>query len=208
MSKQTFRDPETGEEIESTALARGGTGLVFGLIAGLVPSLIVGLAIGAKAGLDIGLTYGLATALSAGLAGVLGRGPFRWFFILTFMYPFLKAGSLIFGQSLGQVGELVSPTIGGLAAGLFIVLIAPFCQRMHDGIAQRQHIHRQRILRQQEFSHVPDGALSRAQPPGEPEPTAASLSRADVPEEATPRLAAGVEAATEEEEQVVTQRQG
>lgn len=53
------------------------------------------------------------------------------------------------------------------------------------------------------WAGVPDGALSRAQPPGNPEPTDASLSRADLPEEDQPRLAISVDDQPTTEEAVV-----
>ena len=50
----------------------------------------------------------------------------------------------------------------------------------------------------QEHVNVPDGALSRAQPPGEPTPTDAALSVADTPEEKD-HLTASAETSTAEE---------
>ena len=60
-------------------------------------------------------------------------------------------------------------------------------QRFHDTIARAQRRWRQRILRRKEHQDVPDTAISRAQPPGEPQPTDAALSITDDPEE-TARL--------------------
>ena len=69
-------------------------------------------------------------------------------------------------------------------------------QWAHDTIARRQHLRRkQRVLRSPEHQHVPDTALSRAQPPGEPQPTDAALSRTSSEEEEPLRL----KTATEEE---------
>jgi hypothetical protein len=150
---QTFTDPKTGEEIESTTLARWGAGLVYGLLNGLLLGLIMG-------------RQGLLPGLFAGLFGVF---------------------------------------LGGVVAWGYAVRHNPLTRRVHDRIARQQHFRRQRILRRQEFPHVPDGALSLAGPPGEPEPTAASLSRAEAPEEDSPlRLMAGVNEASEEEELSVT----
>jgi predicted lipid-binding transport protein (Tim44 family) len=170
MSKRekTYMDPQTGEEIKSTWLARLVAGLVLGLVFWLAFGLVCGL-VGWLAGrLAEGVGFGLVEGLSVGLI-------------------------------FGLLGWLV-----GLAAALGEVRNTTLTQRVHDSIARRQHLRRQRLLRRQEFPHVPDGALSLAHPPGEPEPTAVSLSLAKPPpEEDTPRLAAGVEA-TETEEQVST----
>ena len=72
---------------------------------------------------------------------------------------------------------------------------------IYDAIARAQHRRHQRLFPNQEHSHVPDTALSRAQPPGEPTPTDAALSIADTPEE-TDHLTVGVEEDTEDEEPV------
>jgi hypothetical protein len=92
---------------------------------------------------------------------------------------------------------------------------------VHRGIARRQHQRRQHFRQRQraqaerllqrkrleaEWAGVPAGALSRAGPPGDPRPTAASLSRAEPSREAAPRLTAGVEAVTEEEEIAVVEK--
>jgi hypothetical protein len=173
--KPTFQDPKTGEEIESTALARWGAGLAIGLAIGLV----------------VGLVFGLS-----------GWPVFELF------------GALVFGLVLGLALGLVLGLVSGLAVGptarpdgrLDNVRNDLLSQRVHDGIARWQHLRRQRLLRQQEFPHVPDGALSRADPPGEPEPTQASLSLAKPPEEDAPRLTASVEAEMEAEEQMVKEK--
>ena len=60
--------------------------------------------------------------------------------------------------------------------------------------------HRRRILRGQDDQDVPDTAISRAEPPGEPTPTDAALSLADSTEE-TEHLTSDVE--TEDTETVV-----
>jgi hypothetical protein len=175
--KQTFTDPQTGEEIESTWLARWGGGLFSVLCAS-------GLGIGLPLGLLFGLAAGWATGLLNGLLALVAG---------------LVIG-LVTGLPLGLLFGLYF-----LVADLDTVRYNPFCQRVHDGLARRQHLRRQRILRRQEFPHVPDGALSRAGPPGQPEPTAVSLSRAPAPEEDPPlRLTAGVNEASEEEELSVT----
>ena len=86
-------------------------------------------------------------------------------------------------------GLLMGPLFGlifVLIAGLFCTLRVPemevtrndpFTRWAHDTIARRQY--RQRILLSQDDQAVPDTALSRAQPPGEPTPTDAALSIAD-----------------------------
>jgi hypothetical protein len=70
--------------------------------------------------------------------------------------------------------------------------------------ARRQHFRRQRILRrkqlEKEWAGVPDGAISRAQPPSKPEPTQGSLSRVEVLKEDPTRLQKDVEAEKEAEE--------
>jgi hypothetical protein len=50
---------------------------------------------------------------------------------------------------------------------------------VHDGIARWQQRRRLRQIQGQAVPHIPDGALSRAQPPGKPEASARSVSRAD-----------------------------
>jgi hypothetical protein len=160
--KQTFTDPQTGEEIESTALARWGAGLVVGLVLGLVFGLIFRLV----AGLLIGPVFGLVGGSILWVFGIL---------LASVLALFAWRDTFRRDSLMGSV---------------------------HDGIARQQHLRRQRILRRQEFSHVPDGALSRARPSGEPEPTSVSLSRAEAPEEEPPRLAAGVDAVAEEEQTV------
>jgi hypothetical protein len=132
------------------------------------------------------------------------------------------AFGLVFGLLAGLFEGLLAGWIVGLFAGLFVGLVSgpgremhevrsnPGTQLFHDRIARWQHFRRQRLLKrrllEEEWIGVPDGALSRAQQTNEPEPTQASLSRADMPEEAAPRLAAGVEAVTETEEQVAARR--
>jgi len=69
--KQIFTDPKTGEEIESTWLARcmGGFvgGLVFGIIIGLITGLPRGLLLGEWGGLVFGLALGLISGFIFGL---------------------------------------------------------------------------------------------------------------------------------------------
>jgi hypothetical protein len=73
-------------------------------------------------------------------------------------------------------------------------------QQVHDGIARWHHFRHQRFLQRQlleeEWAGVPDGAISRARPPGNPDPTQTSLSRAEVPKEAPLSLAMSVETET------------
>jgi predicted lipid-binding transport protein (Tim44 family) len=142
---------------------------------------------------------GLCVAPCIVLGGVLGA-------VVGGLLGVLLGDGLV---KMGGLGLLLGFLLGaGLVVKLSGWLIPLFAGRVHDGIARQQYLRRQRILRRQEFPHVPDGALSRAQPPGEPTPTAASLSRAEAPAEETPlRLAASVDAATEEEEKVLTARE-
>lgn len=126
--KQTFIDSQTGEEMKSTWLARGGLGLLAGGGVGLTYGLLYGWIVGWLFGIGLGLVYGLMVGLVVGL------------------------GKLGFPQ-------------------------------MHDRIARTQHRRRQRVLRSREHAEVPDGALSRAQPPVEPTPTDAALSRTDTTDE-------------------------
>lgn len=83
--RRTFIDPETGEEIESTWLARLGTLVVSALSTGIIGGVAVGL-LGQVVGIGVGLTEGLlvgfiaasAVALSVvGLAVMLSQGAFR-----------------------------------------------------------------------------------------------------------------------------------
>ena len=147
--KQTFVDPESGEEIESTWLARLVVGSVWGLIIGVLFGVVIGLAVGvlweAFSGVFWGVFWGVALGLATGLF-VAG----------------LAAG--MFGELRKVRGDLLS-------------------RWTHDGIARTQHVRRRRILRSQDDQDVPDTALSRAQPPGEPTPTDAALSIADEPDE-------------------------
>jgi hypothetical protein len=147
--RQTFRDPKTGEEIESTVLARTGAGLI------------------------------------AGLGGSLG-------FLLGSVWP----ARLLLALLAVALGSIVG-------SGLAVLFMDP----VHDGIARLQHLRRQRLLKrrllEQEWSGVPDGALSRASTPGEPGPTDTSLSRAEAPEEPPPRLRAAVDTAEKALEQRV-----
>jgi len=148
--KQTFTDPKTGEEIESTWLAR-----------------------------------------------LIGRLGFGLFFALGSMLV-IRPGCVPSGVTKIGWDDVL---IFGLMVGLFFILISGLdhvrnnllSQRIHDGVALRQHFRRQRILRRQEYPHVPDEALSRAEQPREPEPTDASLSQTEVEEEKKSRLTEAVE---------------
>jgi hypothetical protein len=213
--KQTFTDPQTGEEIESTALARWGAGLAFGVVFGLFFGLLFGL-FTRGIGIWLGLPFGLLGALVYGLIR-RWRRPLRFGIVFGAAWG-VFAGLLAWGlfalhggitaETNNPLDRLIGGLVVGLISGLFTAfsmgcwgglgarLAYPITQRVHHGIARQQHLRRQRLLRRQEFPHVPDGALSRALPPGKPEPTAASLSLAEPPEEAVPRLAAGVEEAT------------
>jgi hypothetical protein len=201
--KPTFTDPQTGEEIESTPLARWGTGLAVGLIAGLFLGLL--------ATLDR-LRYGWAWGVSGGLflwllSGLLLKRAARekeW----GRRWGIMSGLGLLFGLFLGWSKVYRHGWVVGLAAGLlsalFYGLLGPLTRRTHDDIVRWQHLRRQRILKrkmlEEEWAGVPDRALSRAVSPKEPKPTEASLSQAERPAEAKGRLASAVEEGTAEQE--------
>lgn len=154
--KQTFTDPKTGEKMESTWLARGVAGLLFGSLFGLVGELLMtgfsewagfeGRQVaGLRGMLELGVSYGLIFGLVTGL-------------VAAFNGDFIRV-------LLAHKGK-------GRNSGFWPI---------HDAIARRQH--RRRILRSKEHQDVPDTALSRAQPPGAPVPTDAALSLADTTDE-------------------------
>jgi len=91
-----------------------------------------------------------------------------------------------------------SGLLNGLYLGLVAALVVGLRDKIHDNIARTQHFRRQRLLQAQEQQGVPDTALSRVKPPGEPTPTDAALSLADTPEEKA-RLAASTDTSAEEE---------
>jgi hypothetical protein len=165
--KKTFADPATGEEIKSTGLARLFAGLASGLVVELVFGLGLGLVCGLAGGLEVGLSFGLGLGLVCGLV----------FWLLS-------------GLGEGLVRGFTSMEEARKEA---------LSRRIHDRIARWQHCRRQSLLQgrswEDEWAGVPKGALSRAQPPGPPEPTDASLSLTSKPdEEASIRLTAGAEA--------------
>ena len=132
-NRQTFVDPETGEVIESTWMARWWPALLcwgLGISIVVIGSIITG-----------------------------SRMP---------LYCFIPMGMV---------------TLMALSQGMNYWRRDRLGRWIHDGIARHQHRRRQRILRSREDQAVPDGALSRAQPPGEPTPTDAALSLADEPDE-------------------------
>jgi hypothetical protein len=147
--RETFIDPLTGEEVESTPLARWGAlqvrvllGVLVGVLV-LVPAVFVMLAM-----------------------ALLGFVPFfEWLSDWDFWGTFEWVDSV--------------------------------SVRVHNWIARQQYWCRQRLRRRErwqaerllqqrlleaEWAGVPDGAISRARPPDEPEPTDTSLSRAAGPE--------------------------
>jgi hypothetical protein len=186
---QTFRDPQTGQEIESTALARWGARLAVTLVVLLILSPIFGL-VG-------GLVCELGWCASLKVVGVVCV----WVWVLVWVL----FDGLVY-ELFGRLGDW---------------LVGVLYKEVYDNIARRQHL-RPQIVRQRkrlraerlfqqkrleaEWAGVPAGAISRAQPPGDPQPTAASLSRADGPKEGPPRLAAGVDAVTEADEPAVVWR--
>ena len=168
-----FQDPETGEEIDSTWLgrfaARSGCNMLLGLGMGLGMGLFAFSIAGWK-----GLFFGLLGGLGFGLCGALLNS------LSVHLYGRGKWARFLAGGKWGWTLIEYERGNSGIA------------DRIHDAVARAQHRRRQRILRSQEHQHVPDGALSRAQPPGEPEPTGAALSRTDRPDEAG-HLAIGIE---------------
>jgi len=142
--KQTFIDPKTGEEIESTWLAQfsGGTlGSVFGVVFGVTFSCV---------GIIMGAT------------------------LSSYLCEWLNTeGPALIGIGLGV----------GLGIWLGFIVCREVDKGAHDTIARAQHRRRQRILRAQEHQDVPDTAMSRATPPGEPQPTDVALSVANSPDE-------------------------
>ena len=105
-------------------------------------------------------------------------------------------GGLLIGwfaeQSLELAGGLGLGLFGGLGVGIVGGMVGTsmkatrrndFIRRVHDEIALAQHRRRQRVpppnQTNEEWAHVPNTAISRAQPPGEPQPTDAALSIAD-----------------------------
>ena len=135
--RQTFTDPQTGEEMESSWLDRGVT---------VLASLLVG--------------------------GLVGALSFWWQFGL----PGVLLGVLF--------GMMVTSYIGWILWDL----------RRRYRVAKRDRLNgitdwdrlkhrRQWLLRSRDHENVPDGALSRAQSPGEPQPTDAALSLADTGDE-------------------------
>ena len=170
--KLTFTYPATGETMESTPLTRWISGPVAGLIMGLVLGVVFGVVIGLVAGLTSGADNGLNQGLCAGLViGLMGGVPLGFW------------AALFGGLIVSELEEARKDR---------------FIRWVHDGIACAQHRWRQRILYSQYTTQVPDTALSRAQPPGEPQPTDAALSLADTPDEKE-RLAASTDNSTEGE---------
>ena len=176
--KQTFVDPESGKEIESTGLAK-------------IASMIVRTMVGFLKVMPVPI---LISVLSIRMLAVFsGRSPgIVWELVgLFFMWLFVWLG---YGVSWGLFVGVVS-AIGGYTD---IVRDDRLAQPTHDRVARWQHRRRQRVLRAQEHQDVPDTALSRAQPPGEPVPTDTALSLADDPDEPS-RLSVEIEEHTEDQ---------
>ena len=76
MSLRKFQDPETGQEIESTPLARGGAGVVWGLVFGSFGALFCLLLFGTLWGWEWGTLWGVGGGLALGLTGALLEGFF------------------------------------------------------------------------------------------------------------------------------------
>ena len=188
MSKDrlTFTVPETSEEIKSTWLARG-----VALAIGMFPrerwaKWIYGLAIG---GFLIGLLISAGFAWMGYRRGLLSEWP----------YPFPPFAGWYAGGGVLLLGMLFYGLLGTwVRLFRWVTKVYPQIQQTHDAIARWQHLRRQRLLRARDHVNVPDGALSRAQPPSEPTPTDAALSVADTSEEKD-RLTASTETSTEGE---------
>lgn len=188
--KGTFWDPRTEERIPSTWLARFAGAMGFGLT-GLVHVLWE----------NEGRFDKLMDRPVGCLAQALGVG------------LICGVGLLFLGKTSMGIGLLVSVGVGWLVFGLVFGWLGRadeirrkvLFRLLHDGIARQQY--RQDLQRKQkeearkrmeeekqrieeEWAGVPDGALSPAEPPGEPEATATSLSLAREPEEEKPRLGA------------------
>lgn len=149
--KQTFVDPKTGEEIESTIIARVG-------------SIVILVSV-------VALLY--FTTLSV----IRFQLWLIWAVILTILVDSVLIIALGFGWRRDDS-----------------------CKLIHDWLARKQYSRRQRILKRkllkEEWAGVPSRALSRAQPPGQPEPTDVSLSQAEKSSDEKPRLNVGVEETT------------
>ena len=152
--RQMFVDPETDERIESTWLAREASGLIRGMV------------VGPFVGVAIVVIFVLVCVVIFGLHRVLAN----------------PSVSILLGMML----------CGAVATGLTISLLTynvkaarsnRFSRWAHDLISRVQHRRRQRVLRSQERHDIPNTAISRAQPPGEPVPTDTALSLADEPDE-------------------------
>ena len=95
---------------------------------------------------------------------------------------------------LGQ-GYIVTAALTVLFVGWLGVLIGVL---IFGSRPSHRRQRRKRILRSKEHQHVPDTAISRAPPPGEPTPTDAALSRTDTTDEKE-RLTASTDHAAEAE---------
>ena len=116
-----------------------------------------------------------------------------WFVLFRIWthHPFLSIKLDRFLRWLVWLGVLVGGVLWGIALGVGLGRLlglrlgyerkemGKLNLRVHDSIARAQHRRRQRLLRSKEHQHVPDTAISRAQPPGEPQATDASLSLTD-----------------------------
>jgi len=159
--RQTFTDPKTGQEIESTWLARYVGGLLFGIIRGM---------------------------FFGGLLGII--------VIFLVVHAEGSLGDFVWGMIRLWIIGLLAGIIGGVLGGLsYSRGTSKAGDKLHDKIARAPH--RRRILRSREHQDVPDTAISRAQPPGEPEPNDAALSIADEPEETRLTIEAVEDAADE-----------
>jgi hypothetical protein len=210
--RPTFTDPTTGAEIENTRLARGICKLLWGLLIGLGAllgcRLLVGLGEGSWRGLTLALGGGLGLWLAIGeaLQGTTADVRFRQ------VSPWVGLeGGLLCGLGGGVVGGrgtgLEVGLLYGLAFGLVALLVgrlglaAPHVplksgeKSLHHAIARLQHRRQEQKRLQAQWAHVPAGALSRAAPPRDPQPTSTALSRADAPAEAHTRLRAAVDEA-------------
>jgi hypothetical protein len=161
-------------------------GIAVGLGAGLLFGKFGPRTFGRPAGRVAGWTFAGTSLLLYGLLGLSALFAPSW-------WP------LSFDDRFGYCLVALSPLLIVLPVSWVVAFLSSRgAQQVHNAVARRQHQRRQRLIQRQlledEWAGVPNGAISRARPPGDPEPTHASLSRAEAPEEeAPPRLAVSVD---------------
>lgn len=120
------------------------------------------------------VAFGLHVVLCCGLLGGLLLG------LLLFL-------PLLGGWGIGVLLLLLGRGLVGWLRGEWGVELGdassdPLAQWVHDCVARHQHHRRQRQLAEAEWAGVPKGALSRAQPLQEPQPTERSISQMGTPQ--------------------------